>query len=359
MAERIIGVAVVGCGGIAHSHAWALSVMPEARLVAVVDIDEGRARDFAQRYRADAHLTDIDQALRRDDIEGIVITTANDQHAPLAIRALDAGKHVLVQKPMAMTLAEADRMVAAADRSGKTLMVSFFEFFHPAFKRAREIIDQGSIGDIFLFKAIMAWNMRNTSTWRFNPAVAGGGILMDGHVHHVALFNWLLNSPQIESVYSEIGTLASDAEVEDTGVTLIRTKAAIAEISGSNRLQEPNAQNGRFYKEVVEIFGTKGTIHVHPTQRPSLRVFTGESGVIDTLAGGWIAPRLDWVPYEERGRSAHFNSDEDPWVGEHRHFIECIRDGKSPLSDGRFGRNVQAILAAGYESAREKRAVAP
>jgi predicted dehydrogenase len=286
----------------------------------------------------------------------VIVTTANDLHASLTIQVLKAGKHVLVQKPMALSLAEADQMIAAADRSGRQLMVSFFEFFHPAFARAKALIDQGLIGRIFLFKAIMAWSS-GLDNWRFNPAVSGGGILMDGHSHHVALFNWFLHEPDIEHVYSEMGTLASDAPVEDTGVTIIRTPTAIAEISGSNRLLEPNAQNGHFFKESVEVFGTEGAIHIHPTERPSLRIYRKSGGEGNGLADAWVSPRLDWVPFEERGYSAHFNADEDPWVGEHRHFVECIRDDRPVITDGRFGRRVQEILLAGYQSAAEQRPI--
>ena len=75
------------------------------------------------------------------------------------------------------------------------------------------------------------------------------------------------------------------------------------------------------------------------------------------LAGGWILAAFGWVPYEERGYSAHFSGEEDPWVGEHRHFVECVRDNKPVVSDGHFGRRVQEILNAGYESAKQRRAI--
>jgi predicted dehydrogenase len=356
--ERKIGVVLAGCGGIGRSHAAAIAALPEARLVAAVDVDEDRARSFAQRFGADTFATDLASVLDRDDVDAVIVTTANNLHAPLTIQALDAGKHVMVQKPMALTLAEADAMIAAAEQSGKQLMVSFFEFFHPAFKRAKELVDAGSIGDVFLFKAIMAWSS-GLDNWRFNPAMSGGGILMDGHSHHIAYFTWLLDDPTIDHIYCEAGTLASNAAVEDTGVTLIRTPSVIAEISGSNRLLEPNPQNGHYFKESIEIFGTNGTIHIHPTERPSLRVFTANGSLAETLGGGWIAPRLEWVPYDERGYSTHFNGDEDPWVGEHRDFVACVRDDKPVLTDGRFGRRVQEILLTAYESAKEQRAIRP
>jgi predicted dehydrogenase len=356
MPDNRIGVVLAGCGGIGRSHARAIASLPEARFIGAVDLDAARAADFVAKFGVEESGTDLGAFLKRSDVQAVVVSTANDLHAPLTIQALDAGKHVMVQKPMALTLAEADAMVAAADRSGKTLMVSFFEFFHPAFKRAKELVDACAIGDVYFIKAIMAW-FSGSDNWRFDPKVSGGGILMDGHSHHMAFFNWLLNEPEIKHIYSEMGTLASETRVEDTGVTLIRTAKTIVEISGSNRLREPNAQNGHNFKESVEIFGTKGSILIHPTERPSLRVFVPEGDLDRSLAGGWIAPKLDWVPYDERGFSAHFNSDEDPWVEEHRHFFSCIRDGKPVVSDGRFGRRVQEMLLAGYRSAQELRPI--
>jgi UDP-N-acetyl-2-amino-2-deoxyglucuronate dehydrogenase len=351
VSEQTIGLALVGCGGIGMSHARAIAALPDAKIAAVVDVDPARAQSFADRFGVPTVSTDLAEILTRDDIVAVINTTANDLHAPLSIQSLEAGKHVMVQKPMALSLAECDAMIAAADASGKQLMVSWFEFFHPAFKRAREIVQRGLIGDVFLYKAIMAWNS-GLDNWRFNPAVSGGGILMDGHAHHIAYFTWLLDNPPIRHVYSEMGALASEAKVEDTGVTLIRTPGAIAEISGSNRLLEPNAQNGHFFKETIEIFGTRGTIHIHPTDRPSLRVFI--DGQEDPeLGGGWIAPRLDWIPFGDRGNSVHFNADEDPWTPEHRHFVDAVRNNTPVLTDGRFGRRVQEILNAGYQAGRE------
>src|SRR5438128_8762088 len=127
MTDRRFGVAVVGCGGISNCHTYALTQIPEVRLIATVDIDAARARDFQARYGSEVASTDLDAVLARDDVQAVVITTANDMHAPLALKALQAGKHVLVQKPMALSLEEADQMIAAADRANRKLMVSFFE----------------------------------------------------------------------------------------------------------------------------------------------------------------------------------------------------------------------------------------
>lgn len=352
--SETLGAAILGCGGIGTAHAWAVTRVPNVRMVACVDAIPDRAEAFARRFGGDAY-TDPARALERSDVDFVLVTTANDLHAPLTIQALEAGKHVLVQKPMALNLEQCDAMITTAQRSGKKLMVSFFEFFHPAFARAKELIDAGVIGRVFMMKAIMAWHIPNTDAWRFNPAISGGGILMDGHSHHIALFHWLVGEP-VTRVFSEGGTLASDARVEDTAVTLLRTPGAIAEISGSMRLKEPCPQNGRYFKESIEIFGTEGTIHIKPEERPSLRVFSDNGKIADPL-NGWVSPTLDWIPYEDRGRSMHFNGDEDPWVPEHKYFVDCIQENREPMSDGKFGREVMELIFAGYESMRQGRSI--
>jgi predicted dehydrogenase len=357
--DRRLGIAVVGCGGISNPHTYALTQVPNARLVAVVDIDESRALDFKTRFKAELHSTDYDAVIRRDDVDAVVVTTANDTHAEVSLRALRAGKHVLVQKPMALSLELADQMVAAATQAKKTLMVSFFELFHPAFARAKQIVDRGLIGDVFFFKAIMAWYSPNLNVWRFDPRISGGGVLLDGHSHHVAYFLHLLGNPKIDTVYSSYGALNSNARVEDTGVTILRTATALAEISGSNRLFEPNAQMNFNFKERLEIYGSKGTILIQPTERPSLKVYAPSEPTNELLAGGWDAPRLQPVPQLHQPYSLHFNPDENPWVPEHQHFVDCCLDGKPVVTDGQFGYKVQAILSAAYESGRAGRNIVP
>jgi predicted dehydrogenase len=359
VAQKKLGIVVAGCGGISNPHTYALTQVPNAWLVATVDIDEARARDFKERFGAEIYSTDIDAVLKRVDVDAVVITTANDMHAPLAIKALRAGKHVLVQKPMALNVVQADEMVATAKRARKTLMVSFFEFFHPAFAKAKKIVDDGLIGDVFFFKAIMAWNSPNMNAWRFNPKISGGGVLFDGHSHHIAYFLHLLGNPEIESVYSAYGAFNSTAPVEDTGVTILRTAKTLAEISGSNRMLEPNLQMNFPFKERIEIYGSKGTIRITPTERPSMEVYIPDRGDDDTLSSSWEVPKLLPVPQLHQPYALHFNPDENPWVGEHQHFVDCCLDDKPVVSDGHFGRKVQAILEAAYESGRSGRALSP
>jgi predicted dehydrogenase len=129
----------------------------------------------------------------------------------------------------------------------------------------------------------------------------------------------------------------------------------LAEIDGSNRLLEPNAQTGRSFKENIEIFGSRGTIRLQPTERPSLMVHVPEAELGESLGGGWVAPRLEPVPPTHRAYSNHFNPDENPWVAEHQHFVSCCLNDEPVVSDGHFGRTVQQVLMTAYEAGREGR----
>lgn len=343
-------VGLIGCGGIGRPHVRALARLHDVEIAAVCDVVPENAHSFAARFGGEPY-TDYRRLVERKDIDCVVVTTPPSTHAQPTIAALESGKHVMVQKPMALTLAEADAMIAAAERSGKQMMVSFFEMYHPAFRKAKELVDQGTIGKVFFMKAIMAW-WSDTNNWRLSdPKVGGGGILMDGHIHHVALFEWFSGSA-VETVLSAAGTLNSDAPVEDTGVTILQSKSALAEISGSNRIMNPIAQNGRHFKEHYELFGSNGTILIYPLQRPSLLVYTESEQRVAADLNGWVSPRLPLVEPDDRIGFDQFNGDEDPWVGLHRDFIDCIKEGRPVPTPGAFGRKALEIVLAAYHSVK-------
>jgi predicted dehydrogenase len=349
-------VALLGCGWIGHSHAVPLSQMANAELVQVVDIDHDRARAFGDRYGV-AYGTDVGAVMSNDAVDAVIVATANNTHAALAIRAMEAGKHVLVQKPMAISVAEADAMEAAQRRTGMRTMVSCFQMFHPAVHRAKQIIDAGLIGDVMLFKAFLGWYVTAPeAAWRFDPGISGGGILMDSAPHTLATFSYLLGIPQSTSVTGMVGTLGSRIAAEDTGVILLRTPGTFGEITASARILEPNRQLNISFKDTIEIFGTKGTIHLHLTEVPSLRVHVADA-TRDLLSGGWTEPLLDWVSFDERGSPSQYNGHEDPWLALHKHFVEAIRNDIPFLSDIAFGRRIIEVITAAYMSSAEGRAV--
>jgi UDP-N-acetyl-2-amino-2-deoxyglucuronate dehydrogenase len=346
MSEKV-GAAMIGCGGIGRCHAAGLQRSPNVRFVAVVDMFEDRVRSFQQRFGAESYYTDAAEMLERDDIQMVVVATAPNAHAPLAIQALEAGKHVMVQKPMALTLEECDRMIAVARANGRKLMNCYVRYFHPAYYTAKQLIEQGAIGDVYLMNATLAW-YGNTDNWRFDPVIGGGGILMDGHVHMLSMIKYFTGA-EPESVFTDGGTLASQTAVEDTAVMTLRSPGALTCIVGSNRLIEPCDQTGKFYKEEIELHGSKGTIHVRPLKRPSLVVYSTENRSPGGV-NGWLTPQLEVVPPEERTGFGHYNGDEDPWTGLHKYFADCILKDVEPITNGEEGRRFLQLVQAGYQS---------
>ena len=355
MSENQLGVAVIGCGFLGQPHAQGVARAKNCRLVAAVDIFPDKAQEFKERFGAGSAISDVDEALARSDIDWVVVTTQNNTHAELTIKALEAGKHVMVQKPMALTLAECDAMIEASKRTGKKLMNAYFEMFHPVYYKAKELIDQGAIGQVFFMKAIMAWHMGSLDNWRFDKKVSGGGILMDGHIHHAAMFKYYTGS-DAKWVTTQGGALVSGAPVEDTAVTLIRSDKALAEISGSNWLKAPCSQNNTNFQEYIELYGTDGTILCRTLERPSLRVYTEKASMPDHLQG-WVYPRVDWVDFDDRVGYCQFNGEEDPWVRMHEHFSDCIINDTRPITTGEDGRDFLEIILAGYESMRQGRTI--
>jgi predicted dehydrogenase len=355
MSSERLGVAVIGCGFLGQPHAKAVARARNCRLVAVVDAVPGKAQSLKERFGAEVAYTHEDEALAREDVDWVIVVTPNDSHKDLTIKALEAGKHVMVQKPMATTLADCDAMITASKRSGKKLMNAFFEMFQPVYYKAKELIERDAIGQVFLMKAIMAWWSPDTSSWPFDPKISGGGIALDGHVHHAAMFEYYTKS-KARWVTMQGGTFASNALVEDTATTLIRSECALAEVSGSNRLKMPCSQNNWLFQEYIELYGTYGTILCRPLERPSLWLYSEKEEIPKHLQG-WMHPRTDWVPFDDRIGYTQFNAEDDPWVRLHEHFSDCILNDTRPITTGEDGRRILEIVLAGYESMRQGKTI--
>jgi myo-inositol 2-dehydrogenase/D-chiro-inositol 1-dehydrogenase len=353
-----VGVAVVGCGGIGQSHASALAAIPQARLVAAVDIDAERAEAFRERFGAAAAFTDLRPALELPELDAVVVATDHATHAPLALAALEAGKSVLVQKPMARTLDEAERICQAEAVSAGTVMVSFNRLFHPAFVKAKQIVVGGALGEPVAFRSLIGWYAANHS-WHEDATRVAGGILTEAHVHHLAVYNWMFDAPTITKTLLVCDTDRPRTEIEKTAVVVLQsTDAPMAEILGSSRFVEWNQQKNGHFSESIELYCTKGLIRINPTARPSLTMYADELTGTD-LSNVWVQPRLDWVPYDERGYSNHFNADEDPWVAEHRHFLDVVRGRCPAVSGSTFGLRVQQLVEAAYSSVESGRLATP
>ena len=207
-----IRTAVIGCGGISQVHLTALSKMDNVELVCVADIKEDRAKARAEAFGC-AYTTDWKEFITRDDIDVVHICTPHYLHAPMAIALLDAGKRVLTEKPMATTLEDCERMVAAAQKSGKYLMIDQNQRLAGAHVKARELIEQGEIGRVITFATAFrhggpeTWSIDpGQSTWFFDKKRAAMGAMADLGVHKTDLIQYLIGQT-VDEVEAQLCTL--------------------------------------------------------------------------------------------------------------------------------------------------------
>lgn len=213
-------VGIVGCGLIGHKRARALA---GSRLVAVADTNLDRAQQLAAEFPGCAVEAEWSALVRRDDIELVIVSTTNDALTPVALAAVQHGKHVLVEKPAARNAAELMPLVEAARAAGVIVKVGFNHRFHPAFRKARAIFDSGALGPLMYIRARYGHGGRlgYDREWRADPVIAGGGEMLDQGVHLIDLARWFAGD--FAEVSGYVATFFWDMPVEDNGFALLKT----------------------------------------------------------------------------------------------------------------------------------------
>ena len=241
---------------IGRTHARALADLPDvAELVTVVDADPAKAQELADRYGVEA-TTDLDAVLRRDDIDAVTICTPSGVHADGAVAALDAGKHVVVEKPIDITLAAADRIIDAEKRSGKTVAVISQHRFDRSTEKVQQAVRDGHLGTITSAIASHAWwrgqSYYDSGDWRGTWALDGGGAIMNQTVHTINLMITTLGTPV--EVFAYTACLAHERiEVEDTAVAVVKfASGALGMIHGTTAAY-PGLDAS------LRVFGSKGS----------------------------------------------------------------------------------------------------
>lgn len=353
-ATRPLGVALVGLGMIASTHAEALSAIAGARLVGAFDAIPESVRTFASRHGVRPYAS-LDEALDDPDVDIISVCTPHPTHARIAIQAAGRGRHVLVEKPMAPTLADCDAMLAAADRGGVQIgVVSQRRWYEPVL-RVHDAIQRGGIDDpILATVTLLGWRDEayyRMASWRGTWSGEGGGVMVNQASHHLDLLLWLMGP--VEEVFGYWANLNHPyIEVEDTAVAVLRfASGALGQILVSNS-QRP---------------GLYGRIHVHGRNGSSVGVQTetGSSfvaGVTSRVEPAfndvWTIPGesglLDQWQQEDRARAEAV----DPMTHYHRlqiaDFVDAIANGRQPLVTGEDGRNAVELFTAVYESQRSR-----
>jgi predicted dehydrogenase len=313
----------------AYSYTRAVKELPGANLVAVADEDPGRAKEAGQRYNVDYYL-DYHDVLRRDDVDAVVVTSENTKHAKMAIDAAEAGKHILCEKPMATTLADADNMMRAAQTAGRTFQMCFVMRYHAASRLIKDVLDKGQIGKIVAITGTnhLKWLEQIQTGFFARPELSGGGSVMDHTVHLSDMMRWYTKS-EARRVYTTIGkNIHTEIPVEDNALTMIDFRnGAVGTIDGSWSRSAPWYMWGDM---TLEIIGTEGLLLLDAFRQ-----------VVYVTQADPPNNRLEWN---------YWGCDADKEMV--RSFVDCILEGKKPTAGAFDGRQGTEITAACYESAK-------
>jgi predicted dehydrogenase len=253
MTEKIYQIGLVGAGNIARIHAAAIADIPNAQVMAVCDTSEPACRAFAADYETD-WTGDLDELLARDDLDVVDICTPSGTHADLAVRAAQAGKHLVVEKPLDVTLERVDRIIDAAYKNGIKLTGIFHNRFKLGAQKAKEAIDQGRLGRLVLVDAYVKWyrSQEYYQGWHGTWALDGGGALMNQSIHSIDLLQWI--GGPVSTVFGHAAALGHEIETEDTtSAVLTFESGALGVIQGATSCWPGEPAR-------VEVHGTRGTI---------------------------------------------------------------------------------------------------
>jgi len=333
-----VKAAIIGSQFEADIHAASFQILPdEAEVVAVASPSAGHAAELAHRYGIPRVFHDYREMLRESDIEMVTIAAPNALHCQMACDIARAGKHVVCEKPLAMTLEEAGEMIAVCREQGVLLLYAEELFFTPKYVKAKEMADQGAFGKVHLVKQSEK-HFGPHSPWFWDVERSGGGVWMDMGCHGIAFCYWFLGRPAIESVYCQMGTYVHrDKTVAEDEVIGILEFA-----NGAVGLVENSWARRGGMDDRIEVYGDSGVTYGNLHMGNALPTYSekGYGYAVEKApsTSGWSYP-----VFEELWNYG--------FPQEMRHFARCVRGKESPQATGEDGRVVLEALCAGYAAA--------
>lgn len=334
--EPALRFAIAGCGVIAPTHARCIDELPDAKLVAVCDIVPEKARRLADTYCVDAY-TDYNEMFARDDIDVVCVLTPSGLHAQLGIAAAKAGKHVIVEKPIDVTLEKADALIDACQKAGVKLCSISQHRFDPAVMALKQAVLEGKLGRLNFGGSHTKWwraqSYYDSGDWRGTWALDGGGALINQSIHYVDLLQYIMGP--VEEVHAYTGTLAHERiEVEDVAVAAVKFRSGAVGLLEGSTLAYPG------FCARLDIYGSEGSVIIENDQVKEWHLRSGEPCPVEAEPFGFIGG----------------TSSADIWHHSHRwqiqDMIDAIRSDREPLCNGIEGRKPLEIVLAVYESGR-------
>jgi predicted dehydrogenase len=341
--DKRVRVGLIGSQFISSIHARALRRCSRAEIAAVASPTPGNAARFAAEHEIPRHYLDYRDLLDNTDVDLVVIGAPNDLHCAMVVDAAAAGKHVVVEKPMCLNLAEADRMIAACKDEGVKLMYAEELCFAPKYVRLKELLDSGALGAPTLLKqsekhdgphAPHFWDVRRS----------GGGVTMDMGCHAIAFFRWMLGGAAIRSVYAQMGTqVHADKTCGDDNALII-----VEFDNGVVALAEESWTKAGGMDDRAEVYGSQGVAYANLIQGNSIQTYSA-SGYDYAVEKAGATQGWSFTVYEEEWNYG--------FPQEMAHFVDCVARDEAPLVTGEDGRAVLEALFAAYASAGTGRKV--
>jgi predicted dehydrogenase len=335
-----VRVAVLGAGFVSEIHLECYKrFIPNADVIAVYTRNESKARSFAEKHGIAHWYNNLDEIINNSGCDVVDVCMPNFLHAEATIKAAQAGKHVIIEKPLAITLEECHQMIDACRKAGVKLMYAEELCFAPKYERVRQMVKEGAFGEVYMLKQSEKHSGPH-SDWFYDMELAGGGVLMDMGCHGIAWFRWMLNNAKATSVYATMKTVLHNERTrgEDNSIVIIEFKPGVTCV-----LENSWAKQGGM-DDCIEVHGTGGVVYADLFQgNASIAYSKNGYGYAMEKAGtttGWTFPI-----FEEA-----FNQG---YPHELQHFIECVQHNQQPLVTGEDGLAVLEIIYAAYASAAQ------
>jgi predicted dehydrogenase len=350
---KVYGFGVVGCGVIAPTHAAAIAALPNARLVATHDVVSQKAVAFAASHGCEPEA-DLAALCGRRDVDVVSVCVPSGLHGEVGVQVAAAGKHLVVEKPIEVTLAAADRLISAVRAAGVTMTVISQHRFDPGVVELKRLLDEGRLGRLVLGDARVKWyrsqGYYDSGAWRGTWALDGGGALMNQGVHYTDLLRWTMG--EVTSVTAVCATQLHDIEVEDVALALLRfASGAVGSLEASTAVFPG-------LPERLEVSGTGGSVMIEDGRIVALDLIAergdvgaygakgGTAGASPTSAASAASAASEPTAIAGTGHASQIAD-----------LLAALDSGRPPLVTGEDARDALEVICAVYESARSGQSV--
>lgn len=332
--KKTINVCLIGAGRAGMIHAINFkSKVPNARIVAVVDPVEQACLNACEELEIDRYYLDYRDALKQDDIHAVVVVSPTKYHRDIVVDAANAGKHILCEKPMAMSVQECEEMNDAAAKNNVKLQIGFMRRFDESFQKAKEAIDSGAIGDIVHVRSLTRGPSKPRE-WMYDIEISNGP-LAEVNSHDIDCVRWLAES-DIDSLYAIAGNYRN-REIADEYPDFYDNVVMSGTFKNGIQFTIEGAQYARYgYDARVEVLGTKGVIFIGRTDAQHLKVVSEENGTSTPFITSWTTLF------------------KDAYLEEDVQFVQAILNDTTPKVTGEDGKKAVAVVKAGNRSIKEK-----